>query len=575
MCYGNFSRSDANVERFIEENWRRVDAICFASDEMAVIGVRKLKELGVTAGEEISVTGYDDNLNVTAFAPGLTTVSTTPSQLGYYGVMACSGLGADETPMSLEMPSELRLRTSCGCTTSRLAESDARGMLPAETAERMTDALYGAYRASPALANDAETFRRFAERLLTEASDASVPHVSDELAQSVIDPYLRRGADSVIRHRTYVDVLVRTTMVARSFATTPEKQIEILDVVARMCREIMLHDLAADYYKLDAARENGYRINDIVPVSEAAFADPYRHIVGRMSRLPTRAGYLYLFPAPRSNAEGRGLLPADTLLLKGYHIGAEARFPAAAEQAIPRAALFCSRFMDDARKTMVLTPLYYGDMHYGLLLLDLDYDALYYLYDMTDKVSVSLRLANLMRELGERMKQIKSANDLLDMLSKVDELTGIYNRRGFFDAAGTIIGDPARYGSCAFLLFADLMRLKTINDEFGHDEGDLTIRTAAQALTEALGAHATVGRIGGDEFAALVLPEDGASADELIARVDESLRLRSAELERGHTIQLSMGAVEFVCDDAFRLKELLMQADMLQYEDKQKRKSMR
>ena len=163
----------------------------------------------------------------------------------------------------------------------------------------------------------------------------------------------------------------------------------------------------------------------------------------------------------------------------------------------------------------------------------------------------------------------------IDMLSKVDELTGIYNRRGFFDTVGTIIGDPERAGQRAFLMFFDLMRLKSINDEYGHDEGDLTIRTAAKTLTEVLGARSTVGRIGGDEFAALVLPEDGVTQQELISRVDERLRQRSMELQRGYMIQLSMGVIAFACDDTLQLKSLLMQADMRQYEDKQQRKGGR
>ncbi len=575
ICHGDFSRNDPNIERFLEESYQRVDAICFASDEMAFLGIRKLAELGVTVGEEISVTGYDDNLNTTAFAPDLTTASTNPSLLGYRGVLACAAINEHASIPSLDMPSEIKLRTSCGCLPAQNKTGCARAMTPTQIAERMTDMLYGVYRTSPTMQTGAEVFRLFSEELLREASDPSVQHISDARVQSVINLYIRRRPDSVVRQRTFVDVLMDMLQTARSLADTAEKRIEVLDIMTRMYREITMHDFATDYYKLDAARENGYRINDVGIATEKSFADPIRHITERMSRLALRAGYLYLYRTPRQNTEGRQFPPAEELLLKGYHIGGEVFFPPDAEQAIPRDLLFSNPFIREGRRTMVLTPLYCGDMHYGLLLLEIDYNMLYYLYNLTDKVSNALRLANAMRELSERMKQIKSANDLLDMLSKVDELTGIYNRRGFFDTVGTIIGDPERAGQRAFLMFFDLMRLKSINDEYGHDEGDLTIRTAAKTLTEVLGARSTVGRIGGDEFAALVLPEDGVTQQELISRVDERLRQRSMELQRGYMIQLSMGVIAFACDDTLQLKSLLMQADMRQYEDKQQRKGGR
>ena len=125
-----------------------------------------------------------------------------------------------------------------------------------------------------------------------------------------------------------------------------------------------------------------------------------------------------------------------------------------------------------------------------------------------------------------------------------DDLTGLLNRRGFFVEAEAELARRRRDGEDSLVLYADLNGLKTINDEGGHEAGDTAIARAAGVLSSELGPEAVVGRIGGDEFAALVpatrrialgaLPglsvgivespgADRRSIDELLLRADEGM----------------------------------------------------
>lgn len=92
------------------------------------------------------------------------------------------------------------------------------------------------------------------------------------------------------------------------------------------------------------------------------------------------------------------------------------------------------------------------------------------------------------------------SNAALDRLARQDELTGLFNRRAFFDiAAARMAGEEGLQ-----LLIADIDHFKRINDSMGHAAGDLALVHAAHVFRDCLGPEGTVARIGGEEFALLV-----------------------------------------------------------------------
>jgi len=156
----------------------------------------------------------------------------------------------------------------------------------------------------------------------------------------------------------------------------------------------------------------------------------------------------------------------------------------------------------------------------------------------------------------------------LRTLSLSDELTGIYNRRGFYILAEQQIKIAKRTGRAMLLASADLDGLKSINDGFGHHEGDRALVDAAQILRESFRESDIIARIGGDEFVVLMTEKPETSAEILLARLARNLEAHNRKVTRPYPFSISVGFAYFDPKQPVSLSELLVQADKSMYESK-------
>jgi diguanylate cyclase (GGDEF)-like protein len=152
-----------------------------------------------------------------------------------------------------------------------------------------------------------------------------------------------------------------------------------------------------------------------------------------------------------------------------------------------------------------------------------------------------------------------------------DELTGLYNRRGFFFLIQQQLKIADRTKRGFVLVFADLDNMKQINDTFGHREGDRALIEAANLLTGAFRGADIVARIGGDEFAVVAIEAGKDAADTLAARLQEQIDARNRRGDLRFTLSLSVGMSRYDPDCPCSIDELIARADALMYEQKQGR----
>lgn len=156
--------------------------------------------------------------------------------------------------------------------------------------------------------------------------------------------------------------------------------------------------------------------------------------------------------------------------------------------------------------------------------------------------------------------------------SLTDDLTGLYNRRGFLALAEQQLRVARRHGKDAVVMYADMDDFKQINDTYGHAVGDRALVAVGRLLADTVRDCDVVARLGGDEFTVLALDADGAGARAIQRRVDERLAVLNASEAFPTTISLTVGFTRVRPTDTAGISELLARADQLLYQRKRRRR---
>ncbi|SDK22455.1 PAS domain S-box-containing protein/diguanylate cyclase (GGDEF) domain-containing protein [Methylophilus rhizosphaerae] len=167
------------------------------------------------------------------------------------------------------------------------------------------------------------------------------------------------------------------------------------------------------------------------------------------------------------------------------------------------------------------------------------------------------------------ISKIKQSEEVIWQYANVDTLTGLPNRRLFFDRLDRELRMVRRNSHKVAIIFLDLDRFKEVNDSQGHDQGDRLLQQAGQRLTECIDESGVVARLGGDEFV-LMLSDAHANYVEDIAQKVLGRLAESFKLEHTHAyVSASLGIAIFP-DDAANKDDLMKHVDQAMYASKQK-----
>ena len=172
------------------------------------------------------------------------------------------------------------------------------------------------------------------------------------------------------------------------------------------------------------------------------------------------------------------------------------------------------------------------------------------------------------QDITER-KRVEAA---LQNLSLVDELTGLYNRRGFLAVTEQHLAAIRRNQKVPVVLYADLDGLKQINDTMGHQEGDRALITAAEILRDSFRAADIIARLGGDEFVVLAAIGRDETAELLTSRLEAKFAAHNSRSDRRYDLSMSVGVVHFNPDET-SIEEVTAEADRAMYEDKRRKRA--
>jgi diguanylate cyclase (GGDEF)-like protein/PAS domain S-box-containing protein len=191
-------------------------------------------------------------------------------------------------------------------------------------------------------------------------------------------------------------------------------------------------------------------------------------------------------------------------------------------------------------------------------------DGNYYLQTFSpvkDKYGNIVAVTVISKEINDRKKM----EERLRKLTITDDLTGLLNRRGFFLLAKKQLMQARRDKKSVFLISADLDNLKTINDRYGHSEGDIVLMEISNILEKCYRESDIIARLGGDEFVVLMNECPGTDIESLTGRLKENIDSFNDKSLKPYTLSISVGIIQNNPDKNATLDELLSHADQLMY----------
>lgn len=171
-------------------------------------------------------------------------------------------------------------------------------------------------------------------------------------------------------------------------------------------------------------------------------------------------------------------------------------------------------------------------------------------------------------------QEAEDARHVAERRARLDALTGLYNRRGFFEHANMLHGQARRYNHPYAVAMIDIDHFKSVNDTWGHKTGDVVLEAVSRVISETLRETDIVGRIGGEEFAVLLpetLMDEGAQLADRVRQTVQNTAIQAPTNTINVTISIGIAALD---PASHPLEDIIAHADTALYQAKNAGRNM-
>lgn len=596
IIYGEFTeRSESLIYGFLLTH-PDVDGMVFANDRMAIAGYEAAKKLGRVVGKNIAFLGFDNIENDNYMDPPLASVDADAYGLGYASVMEAVHFLVNGRASDHIIPSRFVIRNSIILKEDHELIHHALGYgIDEETnfetlAKNSFDYLYDTRDDESGKEELFEYYRRFLFDLLVVVFSDNLLNEQIEMLQLSYKQLFEQDEKGNIDVAKFIVLLeaMEQTMLDRGPNEIKQKYIVRMSSFAykHLSAVISLRE-NKKAYRLKKIQHEIYRISADLIGFHSVSDKTYALMLSNFERFGINHCYLFLFDKPIRNDISDDFTPDQTLYLKAELNNGQLISPPKEEQGIALSGLYSYVFSKiEKAGHLIMLNLYIRNIIYGVILCDIPYEIFNYYESFNYQVSSAVRIIRLLHENDEKGRQLKESLELLtrnniqlDSMSKSDEMTGINNRRGFLAEVESLFSENSEktenLPKYVIVGYADADGLKGINDTFGHDEGDSMIAACANVLKETIGEKGVIGRMGGDEFAALLLTSDETEGEKLKSRMDELIEAYNAKSEKPYQLSVSFGTFLFPYSPDLKILELLEKADKQMYQIKENHRAGR
>lgn len=584
VCPGDFTPSCAGqaLKLLIDERKTTFDAIVCANDETALSVLKELNKRQIKVPDDVSVIGFDDYPESSQSSPTLTTVRQPVIEHAKKAVEAAISLINGKKYPSIFLKTQPVIRESCGC--------------PSETVNP-----YFSDKEANRFSGQTLTGRivNYASSNINEFNHIfDIPRLQEFIAES----FLSMSSTDFDEHEAKELVLLFKASINTSLISE-FNIIEIQKVIFRLREEICAHesyknnhviiekfftmlqvcvsDIIEFYYSghLFQHQTNVEYLREVLNLTIFNINKGQLHlesIVYHLKKLGLESCYIYLYDNEIPNGiDDKWQTPEYLNLALAYNNDGVMRLKES-ERRIPWEDVLNNTLLPEDRPyTLLFNPLFLSDKQLGLILCELNISDYQVFESLATELGCAIKLNNLIKandefenKLKDSVFELEQFNQILDNISQTDEMTKLYNRRGFLNLATKYLSLSKNMAKSGLLFYMDLDGLKKINDTFGHDEGDRAIRTVADILRKSFRKSNIIARLGGDEFTVLVTDINPDTIDLINSKLKKNTDDYNKKSGKQYTLSFSTGVVSFGSNDNENIENLLALADSALYAQK-------
>lgn len=556
IASGNFSKQagmDA-VELFLDKHGVTPEAIVAVDDDTALGALIALQERKI---HSIKVAGFDNTDEAQLFMPSLTTVNQPLIKQGEKALeILLQLMKHNDRPGNTYLPTEMIIRQSCGC------QPEAIRAFSSEKKDRIS------------LSPEAMSIFTIAQSELP--IEKKINNILEELKQIALLTHDKAAIITVLN-----DILISLHEYTISEITDANQQFEMEHIILKakifvteIEKSISAVNKSEEKYKIWLLRQVGhtlisnFELDELLVTIEkglhllritSCYICSYKQKKEKLSEIPEKSTLVFAL-------QNKQLLDINKI---------NRAFPT--NELLPDVI---KRNIDF--NTHIVMPLYFKEEQFGYIIFALSSGNTSVYESLRGYISSAIKGANIFYERRKAEKKLittlaklEIANKQLQDLSITDELTGLYNRRGFNSFGKKEFEISKKLNKTFLIFFFDLDGLKVINDTYGHKEGDYIIKSAAELLFRTFRQIDIVCRLGGDEFVAMVLEATTRQSENIIRRFHELLDEFNEIIKKPYTLSISYGFIEFNSKVTYSFEELIEMADKKQYKNKQAKKKAR
>jgi diguanylate cyclase (GGDEF)-like protein len=530
-----------------------VDAIACSNDQNAIGVLNELKNRNIMVPSDMAVTGFDDDPSLASYIPSLSTVRQDFFEIGLASARVLfdkiNGKPVDE--LNFVAPVFIA-RQACGCLAKEITQDTQSDSLISYVSQKFT--------------------QLFAKEMPAKEIDGLVAELIGKITAMPFKKDVFLGAFNEILFN--YNHLNRNLSLWEEGISVLSMGIELYQSKIKSAYAVMsalisaatlVHDIKRKKELMREMELNGLRMHTRRATSSMVLLFDIDSLADELYKslpalnMPTAFVGIYKTPIKRGEEN------ADRVIETLIGFDGERRF------SMKHNAWNPIRFSDYStidhfdydreRRALIFLPLFFDDEEMGVTILPYNADIIVDAYELI-RVSISTAVKG-----AELVSKIQT-------LSITDELTGLLNRRGFFQFAySRLLHLKRNTGSVPIVMFMDMDGLKTVNDTYGHNEGDKAIIAFAKIISEALREEDIIGRVGGDEFVVLSSVKSHEQGEQVVKRIRAKFDEYNQRKLHPYDVACSIGSVALDEITRENFDAAMLNADNVLYKEKMAKKA--